>query len=270
MNTVDVSGFTGMIGELSKIAGRDYFDVLLPQIGALLKACINRTPVRTVGQIAKRVSARGSYIEFADGTIISVWKKAISETLDGDRTSAPGMFFDESTYPQYSKRWPKNSRQPAISGGKSWHNMDTHRWSDARWARYKEKLRLRAAAMKQWMEAGKAARGLARKSWWQIAEDLGLDPGIAAAYVRQAHATGENGDIRPFKEGFAAKLLEQGAAIIELRNTNPLLVEGRVDGEGILLGAMRDRQKAFLIDLEKGVFDDLERRAQRYPGIFVG
>lgn len=258
MSEIDVRGFSLVVQELARISGKDYFDVLIPQVGAVLKSCISLTPARTVGQIAKRVSARGSFIEFADGTKISVWKKAGGEE----------MFFDESTYPQYAAKWPKGSPIPKMADGKSWHNMSDHRFGGTRWASYQAHKKQRAALLKQWMEEGKAGRGLAKKSWWQIAEDLGLEPGLAAAYVRKAHAVKDNHDLGEFKEGFAAKLVERAAAIIEITNANPLVV-GKLDGRRILEIALLNRERAFMTDLEKGVFQDVKRRAERYPGIFV-
>jgi hypothetical protein len=44
---------------------------------------------------------------------------------------------------------------------------------------------------------------------------------------------------------------------------------GRLNGYGILKGAVGDRLKAFQIEMEKGVFNDLATRAKRYPGIFT-
>lgn len=254
MAELDVRGFVGVCEQLSRLSGKDFAEVLLPQVAALLSACIRRTPVRTVGEIAKRVSKAGGYIEFSDGTVISTWKRA----------GHAEMFLDTSTYDESAARWPKKSDKPNVIGGRSWHAMNdpNRHWSDARWASYLSYEAQRVRIMKERYQSVLEARGLAKKTWVQIADALGIDV-KAAGYVRNARYRGKD-----FNEGFASRIVEQGALIIEMVNSNPLIV-GKLNGYGIIAGALRDREKAFNFDLEKGVFDDLKRRAQRYPGVFV-
>ena len=254
---IDTAGFTSMLRDLEKLSGRDFFDILINQVGALIKVCIRLTPVRSIADLARRVSRGASFVEFADGTIISVFKKAGGDV----------MFLDPSNWEQ-----SKNPAQaaPQIIGGKSWHNMTSpgRRWNPHRWASFTTKDGLRPYLLEKRLAVLKAGRGLAAKSWWQMAEDLGLDPGLAAAYIRNAQAIGPTGGIRPFKEGFAAKIVEQAAAIVELTNTNPL-VTGKLGGARIMQNALATRELAFIHELEHGVFEDLQTRAARYPGIFV-
>jgi hypothetical protein len=256
-NALDIEGFIAICDELSRMSGKDFRAVIVPQVGALLRACINRTGGKkkvTEGMIAKRVSKHFSYVEFSDGTIISTFKKA----------NHAEMYFDQSTYDRYAGRWPKGSRKPSVDGGKSWHQMNGGRhWSNERWARFQAHSRQRREMIQKTMREKLAARGLAKKSWVQIADDLGLDLGVPKWISGARDPKG-----RPFKEGLATTLVEQAAFIVEITNSNPLVV-GRLDGREILAGAMRDREKAFMIDMEKGVFDDVERRAKRYPGVFV-
>jgi len=205
--------------------------------------------------VAKRVSTHSSFIEFSDGTKINTWRKA----------NHAEMFLDTSTYAQYAKRWPKKSRVPAMVGGMTWHAVgDANRhWSDARWAKYQVRERERLAMEQKRYREALDARGLAHKTWNQIAEALGLDLKIPQ-WVKSAKDP--RGVSR--QEGLAAKIIDQAVCIVEIVNRNPLVV-GKLDGEAILAGALRDREKAFMIDVEKGVFEDMERRAKRYPGIFL-
>jgi len=238
------------------MAGRDFEPIIVLQVGQLLSACVRRMgPRRPAGVIAKRVSAHASFIEFADGTKINTWRKA----------NHAEMFLDTSTYPQYAKRWPKKSRVPAMQGGMSWHAVgDPKRhWSDARWASYQLHERERHAMEQKKYREALDARGLAHKTWNQIAQALGLDIKVPQ-WVKNAKAP--NG--KTWQEGLATKFVDQAVCIVEIVNRNPLVV-GKLDGEAILAGALRDREKAFMIDTQKGVFEDLERRAKRYPGVFV-
>lgn len=245
---IDAGPWLGMVRELGKLSGRDFDDVLVPQVGALLKACITRTPARRIGEIIRRASDGGSHIQFADGTVVATWKR---------EPGSPEMFLDDSN-------WNGRGKAPRLINGKSWHDMTKRHWSDQRWGKFQAYDAQATVLWKKKIEAKVAARGLAKKTWFQIAQDLGLEMSLAPAYVRNAKSP----DGKPHIEGFARRLLEAAASIIEIENANPLVVR-KLNGAAILEGAMLDRQKAFARDLDLGVFDDVKRRAQRYPGIFV-
>jgi hypothetical protein len=251
---VDVTGFVRVCSELSRLSGKDFAAVLMPQVAAVLKSCIRGTPTRNRGDIAKRISKQGGFIQFADGTTIATWKKA----------GHAEMFLDDSTFAQYANRWPKNSPKPNIDGGKSWHAMNdpNRHWSPERWAKFQTYEGMRVRLMKERYQAILAARGLAKKTWMQIADALGLDV-QAAGYVRNARYRG-----REFVEGFATKIVQQSSYIIEMVNSNPLVC-GKLDGNAIIARALAAREKAFDYDMTNGVFDDIKRRVQRYPGIFT-
>jgi len=238
------------------MSGKDFREIIVPEVGQLLRACVRRMgPRRPDGVIAKRVSAHGSYIEFADGTKINTWKKS-------DHAE---MFLDDSTYPLYAARWPKKSRIPPMEAGKSWHAMnDANRhWSGPRFAKFEKLDAERVAVMNRRYLEALSARGLAHKTWNEIAELLGLSLDIPK-WVKNA----KDPKGRHFQEALATTIIDQAVCIVEFVNSNPLVV-GRLRGEEVLAGALRDREKAFMIDMQKGVFDDVVRRAQRYPGVFV-
>lgn len=238
------------------MSGKDFRAIIVPEVGQVLRACVRRMgPRRKDGVIAKRVSAHGSFIEFADGTKINTWKKSGHEE----------MFLDESTYPKYAGRWPKKSRIPPMEGGKSWHAMNDpqRHWSPERWAKFQKLDAERVAVMKRRYLEALSARGLAHKTWNQIAEQLGLDLDIPRWVKNARDPKG-----RSYQQGLASTIIDQAVCIVEIVNMNPLVV-GKLRGEEVLAGALRDREKAFMIDLEKGVFDDVVQRARRYPGVFV-
>lgn len=247
---LDTSGFRAMAEELSRLSGKSFEHILIQQAGALLKVCLRKTPARTAAQIEKRVSRANNYVEFADGSVVSLWEKA--DAL---------MFLDESNWDPKTMK----GKAPTIENGKSWHEMDGPnglRWNDARWARWQTLLAIVDHRRKDPKKAIKV-RGLAKQTWHQIAAELGIDIG-APGYVK--NASGPNGE--QFREGQARKILSAAALYIELSNANPLMV-GKLDGAGILQRAINARLKAFAIEMEKGVFDDVKNRARRYPGIFT-
>jgi hypothetical protein len=250
-NEVDISGFMAMCQDLQQLApDKTMGEIVTASVGQLLKNCIAHTPKRSPGEIAKL--GRGNYIVFADGTAISRWR------------SGEVMYRDPSNFDP--KRNPKTTA-PKLKNGMAWHDMnapDRH-WNAARWGAFqvKDRLRIKEAARKQ--AAAEAAIGLAQKTFWDLAEKLGIDPSIAAAYVRNAKSPDGKDHS---SEASAVKLTEGAAFSIECQITNPLLC-GKLDGESIVVNGLAARQKAFATDLEHGVFDTITQRAKRYPGIFT-
>jgi hypothetical protein len=243
---VVTDGFRRMVDDLATLSGKLFEDVLIHQVGALLKVCLRMTPAARASAIVKRISSQNDHVQFPSGHIISIWKKA------GDVT----MFLDEST-------WDGRGQAPRQAAtGMTWHDMSKRRWSDKRWARYQAYQ----AELKNYQKDPKAAlraRGISKQSWEQIAQDLGLDIG-APAFVRRAVPS--NG--KTYKNGVAKKFLEVAASYIEIANDNYLVVK-KLDGWAILQRAMNTRRRAFQIEMEKGVFEDIAMRAKRYPGIFT-
>lgn len=242
---VDDFGFRKMCEDLATLSGKTFEHVLIDQTAALLKVCLRMTPAARSAAIVKRISRENDHVQFPSGHIISIWKKAGST-----------MFLDDST-------WDKRGKAPRqVGSGMTWHDMTKRRWSDARWARYQAYQ----AELKNYQKDPKAAlraRGISKQSWLQIAQDLGIDLD-APKYVK--NATPSNG--KTYKNGIARKFLDVAAAYIEIANDNYLVVK-RLNGWGIVQKAINTRLRAFQIETEKGVFDDLATRAKRYPGIFT-
>lgn len=244
LKEVNTTGFRAMCEGLAQFSGKSFSEVIIDQVGALLKVCMRLTPAASAENIVKRVSRANNHIEFSSGHTISLWKKADSI-----------MFLDDST-------WNKKGKAPAMTNGKTWHDMTHRHWSDERWARYQAYDRQANELRKDPKEA-KKARGLSKQSWLQIAQDLGLTLD-APAYVTNARPS--NG--KTYKNGVARKFLEVAAAYIEITNDNPIVVR-KLDGWGVLNRALSIRRRAFEIDCAKGVFSDIATRAKRYPGIFT-
>lgn len=253
---IDIREFNAVVRELSRISGTDFKVVLRAQVGAVLKASIKLTAAASRSSIVSRMSKGGSFVKFADGTVIARWKKA------GDAE----MFLDESN-------WNGKGKAPLTIGGKTWHQMNDpkRRWSDDRWGRY-QNFESRAQAQfkqnqKATREAALKARGLAKQSWLQIGHSLGIAATLGApGFV--AKATPSNG--RRYQNGTAVQEASGDAFTITGRNDSNLITHfRRPSGWGIIERAIQMRVKAFHDDMERGVFADVKRRAQRYPGVFT-
>lgn len=249
ISSVDSTGLRAMCEGLAQRSGKSYEHVLVDQVGRVLKICMQRTPARSAAAITKRVSRANNHIEFESGHIVSLWKKA--DAL---------MFLDDSTWD------PRRGKAPNLRSGKSWHLMEggdgQRHWSDERWARWKTFEALAKAKRKDPKKAVKS-RGLAKQTWHLIAQELGIDIG-APGYVQNARSP----DGRTFREGAARKIVEAAAFYIEVANSNPLMA-GKLNGHSIMQRAIQQRLRAFEIETQKGVFDDIATRAKRYPGIFT-
>ena len=273
---LDTGNFVLMLRDLEKISGRDFKDVLLSQTAALLKFCITKTKAAERAGIqarALRLAKKGSTgidhyrtkkgserFGFPGGEVISF----------SGRSGHEGhvSFLDRSTF-----RPGKGRKQPRIIAGKSWHDMRSRRWSNERWAKYQELLAqaegVRALTAKEVggtdaVKRALASRGLAKHSWFQIAEAAGITQLVnVPGYVRNAKPQ----DGKTYQNGTAHMALEAVAAYIEVSNDYPNVV--RMNGQALLNYAISARVKAFERDVENGVFRDLKVRAERYPGIFV-
>lgn len=259
--SVSADGFGKMCEELAKLGVVNYERALVSQVGQVLKNCVRNTTAATRANIIKRASRDQGYVEFADGTVIATWKKA-------DHAE---MFLTDST-------WNGRGKAPRLVGGKSWHNM-AWRWSDGMWAAFLA----HQAQIKDGFNSGKPgkrgkygvalqmalrARGLAKRSWYEIAEMLGIDAASIGlpGYVLAARPS--NG--QTYHNGTAVRIVEGAGFAIQIHNDSPLLTHFRnPTGQQILQRAIDSRLKAFQHDLAHDVFQDIAQRARRYPGIFV-
>ncbi|HWL53865.1 MAG TPA: hypothetical protein VNQ90_15605 [Chthoniobacteraceae bacterium] len=152
------------------------------------------------------------------------------------------------------------------------------RMPDAQWAKV---LQLRAILEARHVEPNVAegSRGLSAQSWYQIAQELGSlceERAKAPGYIKKAKSFMGK---QPSRVGRGRKLNEGSSLVIEIRNSSSRLVKGpspgfkgdksALMGRKILAWAMRIRVSAFIRELRAGVFEDLEVRAKRYPGIFT-
>ncbi len=124
---------------------------------------------------------------------------------------------------------------------------------DALWAQAQAQI---AASIKR----RKAARGLAKKSWKQVADDLGLSIAVPS-YVEAA--TTPKGDYPG--DGKATEESKGSDFAIVLRNSrtySPSVFDA-------IRKAMNGRQKFFLKNMELGVFKNIETIAAKYPGLYT-
>lgn len=265
--------FTKMVQELSRMSGKAYKDVLKDQSKVLLEKCVEYTPAASVKRIRKHIKGKNSRGEVG-GVAVSVnVKQGAAKNI---------WMLDES---DFGKQNRKNDSPPKMKGGRVALQMkgvdkdgNKRRWSNKRWAKHKAIL---AAIKARRIDANKvvAARGLAKQSWVQAGKSIGVNV-EAPAFVVNARPSSGGGSP---KMAESRELSEGGSYAIEIRNYNRILngkgfdkmKQGRAElkvkfnGNRILERAMKARYTAFKHDLKNGVFDILEDRIKRYPGIFI-
>lgn len=107
------------------------------------------------------------------------------------------------------------------------------------------------------------ARGLARRSWLDIAKKLGLTinfPGyVAIAIPRTGKEHPENTRVQLQKQS--------GKLQISFQNSQPTV--NRIGGNAALQAAINGRYKFFLTQMAKGTFNDIAKIAKKYPGMTI-
>jgi hypothetical protein len=114
-------------------------------------------------------------------------------------------------------------------------------------------------------------RGLLRQSWLQVIDGLGVSVSsiapsgnvqegtvrAARGYRGRTYANGRASERRPLLSSLS----------IEVVNVSPLAFKRQ--GQADLDRASAQRLRGFSIALQKGLLTDVQRRAARWPGIFV-
>lgn len=154
-------------------------------------------------------------------------------------------------------------------------NDPARRWNMKRWSAYlaleQDRQREIAADERRIVDERKAvkkARGLSKNSWYQIGTGLRLSLRGVPAYV--ANASPSNG--QHYVNGSGSEHSESSKFYLQFENRYPALASPRtakMNGHKILQRAVDTRLKAFEIEMQKGVFQDMKARAQRHPGVFV-
>lgn len=250
---VDSTGFQSLCNDLLRMAdkpGVTFEHVLKDQTGKVLETCVKYTGSPKASTTPRKPHTVGT--GFAKEGESELWIT----------TGGPSWLVEpggKGYHTCYIVREPGNMRH----------------WSNDRWARGQRLLALAdpdGGINRQQKRANKIikGRGLAKASWVQIADSLGI-PVKVPAFVRKAVPQ----DGIPRVSGVGRKMQSANSLFLEIENRYPLLCGAARkrtagnDGFAILTRAIKTRVKAFEEDVKRGVFDDLKTRAQRYPGIFV-
>lgn len=239
---VSSHGFRQMCDDLAKMSGKDFAVVVKAQAGAVLKRVMGKTKGANMGKLQKRAkeirNMERGYFKNPDGTFIAI----------GSRTKAP-FFNSPSASGEPKSYWvgSKNNGNQSV-----WANYTAHR---AAWK----------ARLSKYSRAILNARGFGKSTWYAIAQKIGVEHLLKApGYVKKAKAVTR----KSYDNGDGKEVKNAEEMFVLLRQSYRKLTENGF-AANILQAAIRARLKAFKSDINKGVFNDVKKRAQRYPGIFI-
>lgn len=241
--------FKASVRELARIAGKDYSELLHNQAGAVIKALARDQAAKppsvreiraAVTRLAQQVlnTPHGQIRHYRDGRII--WRR---------NSSSPWrLVFD---------------RGPS----KGWH------LSPAEWGEYRAAVKYRQKWIVAKTRERSARRGLLRMSFIQIADDLRIDlnqvsgASFNQSIPRRAKMPGKLGHAHKAAKGQSYEMiLSNFSSGVRGTNTRPYF---RTYWQGRLQHHITKRAQAIRIDMRKGVFEDMQLRAKKYPGVFV-
>lgn len=149
---------------------------------------------------------------------------------------------------------PKRARRSGnLIGGVNLAYYMKNRYSNELWQRLQ-------ARKTQLVERKRAARGLAKKSWLDLAQALGITievPGYVSDAIASTGKTYDNVSV--------SKELKPGQIRIKIRNAQPTVVN--IGGARALQQAMDGRVKFFHRNAENAVFADIKKMIRQYPGL---
>jgi hypothetical protein len=107
-----------------------------------------------------------------------------------------------------------------------------------------------------------AAKGLAKKSWLQVADALGVKIAVPG-YVRSARAkTGKE-----YKNAIVKQVVSKDKIQIDISNAQPTV--NAIGGARALAAAIQGRISYFNRNAEHAVFADVKKIARAYPGLKI-
>lgn len=241
-----------MVRDMKKLTGASYEAVVKEMARGVLRVAANYTPNAKPDVVEKKAEAviRRRYNTYAGGAVGKLARETyprISRTRGGGKE---WWIYDSQKMVDMLKAWRRNNQM----------------WADYVSERNDRDQDLQVA-LKEFPAARVRAIGISKQSWLQIADAIGVSP-IGCAYEARARAA-----ISAKRGGWPTSTGTETSSgplyFVELINRMPLLVDGsgKMDGSAILQRAIKAREKAFEIELQKGVFSSMEAISKRYPGL---
>ncbi len=241
--------FLASVRELSRISGRDYDELLKHQAGTVIKtlALDKRAKPPSVKKIREAVTRIAhSSLKTPHGLIRHTRNGMVYWRRSG--SSKWRVVFDKGT-------------------SRGWH------LSPAEWADYQAAVKYRQQWIVTETKKTAASRGLVRMTFIQMADDLHISlakvggANLNESIPRRARLPRRLSQATETEQGLKYEMVfknfSQGVTGSQKR---PYF---RTYWQGRLQSAITRRARAISMDMRKGVFNDMQLRAKKYPGVFV-
>lgn len=184
--------------------------------------------------------------KLVDHEVGRVLERAIELTGKADEKKIQKRVKNRAVFMIGGKRWSTRDWKT----GQSWHVPDAI-WSEI------EAKRGRSLTRKL------AKIGLSKKSWFMVAVKAGIPLDKVPDYVANAHTTivDTSGNASVMRSG------DGGNYTIGIENKMPILQWSPVNGTQALFSAIVGRVKFYENNIARGVFSEMAKIAEKYPGL---
>lgn len=266
--SVDSRGFSRALEEMSRTTGLALRKIIIAEAGSILKACAGDTKVATEKTVTQKAINR------------TLGKTGLGLTKAND----PGdISINTGARGTFGRVWVRSPAQRRGSGkpfrlagtiGERTLSFSPERyhWRRPAWTDITEAVADAAYQLAKVIPAAKKSIGLARQSWVQIADSLGIRlesvPGgrISASAIAKARAAIASTG-RPYTNGLGRRHDEAQSFFVTLVNRLPYGT--RIGLDRILAKNINGRVRYFHENMRRGVFDHLSTIARKYPGLDI-
>ncbi len=264
--------FNRAMVDLQRVTGQTMKQVVRSEVGHILKECAAKTKVATQDSVQRKAQLKAikklSYTQAPDRGDVSVnsgwrknspygrvWIKVRSGSGRKNYILARGPNFD----------FPAGSATLELTPGS---RTGTNRWI----ANVRLAVGRVVPAVEETFEKALKSVGLARQSWVQIADSIGISlesvPGtnLTAQGLAKARAALASDGVA-YVNGTARQYGDASKFIVQIINKLPYV--RRVKMDAVLARAINSRTTKFYNAARQGVFNSAKKTLSKYPGLFV-
>lgn len=265
-----MASYSTALRRLSVQTGRPQLDVLRGEAGIILKTCAGRTKVATQANTDKR-SRRALGRKFGLTTASDLGGVTVNLGIKSGKPIG-------RVWRRVSK--PNGGRGRFLMIGQMNDKLNSVRWLKLRkngtWGKYSSSITPVMHiidSLPGYIKRGRESVGLARQSWVQIADALGIDLAsvegggtLSAQGIAKARAAiASNGN--KYSNGNGVQLT--GAEKAQIRLINSLPYGTAIGLDGLLARVISGRAKYFERNYAAGAFDSARNIARAYPWMRV-
>jgi hypothetical protein len=262
--SIDASAVTRSYGQalrrLAQLSGFNQRSVLLGEAGVILKTCAGRTKVATQAHADKQ-----SRLHATRRAGLTDAEKPGEISINAGIKAPVGRIW---------RRVGKARKFLLI--GQLRGDGRSLTWRAPRWGTYDSVIQPTVNLIDRippTIAKGRRAIGLARQSWLQVADALGIDLNavqgggtLSAAGIAKARtALATTG--KTYVNGTGSVLGDSEKTVVNLINRLPYGIPAKLDR--VLLGVLSGRAKFFARNYAKGAFDSMTTAARAYPWLRV-